>query len=65
MSKDGVITITVEPEEKEFLQKLLYRKYLSCPDTGTMQKCGILLNKLGYVYPGFDYLFEEVKGLDT
>lgn len=59
-------TLKLSDEEKNFLTKLLYHEYLACPDTGTMKQCGNLLTKLGFNYPGFDYLIDKggKKGYD-
>ena len=63
----GEITITVNAEEKELLEEMLYHEYLACMTTVRMKKCESVLRKLDFKFPGFDFLVDKGgrKGYDT
>ena len=63
----GEITITVNDDEKKVLEELLYFEYKACMYTGRMKQCESVLRKLGFKFPGFDFLVEKGgrKGYDT
>lgn len=55
----GEITITVNDEEKKVLEELLYHEYLACMTTDRMKKCESVLRKIGFKFPGFDFLVDK------
>lgn len=55
----GEITITVNAEEKKLLEEMLYHEYLACMTTGRMKQCEGILRKLGFKFPGFDFLVDK------
>lgn len=63
----GEITITVNAEEKKLLEEMLYHEYLACMTTDRMKKCESVLRKIGFTFPGFDFLVDKGgrKGYDT
>ena len=65
--KTGETTITVNEVEKDLLEELLYREYLACMTTDRMKKCESVLRKIGFTFPGFDFLVDKGgrKGYDT
>lgn len=54
------ITLNLSEDEKNLLEKVLYREYMRCPDTPTMEKCQSVLKKIGFKFPSqFDWLIDK------
>lgn len=40
-------------EEKDFICKLIYSRYMTATDDNTIERCESILRKLGCRFPGF------------